>query len=1016
MMIREELNFTDFLFADTAPTLPVVSDDAGKADLVASGCQCTSCCAARLEDSAPPLNDNAPDLVPATIATTFSLAVGGSVDVSVDTLGDHDWYRVTLTAGQTYTFGTSSISGSNPDTFLNLRDAAGTVIVSDDDGGDNTYTTLSYTATTSGTFFIDAGTYADQSIGSYHLYAAANYTGADIAASAGTTATLAVGGAVNGSIEIASDRDWYAINLVAGQTYIFRTSGVTPSSDAAPGLDTLMNLRNAAGTVLLTNDDAGEHFFSAIRYTATTTGTHYIDVGAFSTGTGAFNLTAFTTPPLTVYSNDQIAQQLTEGYWGGASHRFNVAPGGTITFNTSGLTAAGVTLANAAFELWSDVTGIIFSSVATGGQIVLDDAQTGAFANAVYSGGITTSATINVGTQWLTDYGTGLNSYSFQTYIHEIGHTLGLGHGGNYNGNASYASDALYSNDSWVTTIMSYFDQNENSYFSGLGFTRQFTVTPMVADGVALTGLYGTNTLTRTGNTTYGFNNTSGRAVYDATVNPGVVYTVFDNGGTDTLDYSGFAQNQRINLNAELFSDIGGRVGNVSIARGSIIENAVGGSGNDAIFGNAIANTLTGGDGNDVIIGGLGADSLIGGNGRDVASYADDLGAVFVNLSSGLGYGNAAAGDSYLGIEDVLGSRFGDYIIGDDAGNQLDGRDGDDFLIGGLGGDMLIGGAGNDAASYEDNQGYVFINLSTGLGFGNSAAGDTFSGIESLVGGAYADVFIGDAGANVLDGRDGNDILIGGAGADALIGGNGSDTASYEDNQGYVFVNLSSGQAFGAAAGDTYSSIENLTGGAYGDVFIGSAGANILDGRDGNDTLIGGLGADILIGGNGIDTASYEDNQGAVTVNLLANTGTGNAAQGDTFSGVENVNGTAYADVLVGDNNANTLDGLAGNDTLTGNGGADIFRIGSGLDNITDFASGVDRIALSNASFAHTATLAVVAGAGAQVANSTNSTFLYNSTSGALSYDADGTGAGIAIQLAQLNPGLTLTVSDFIFY
>ena len=549
------------------------------------------------------------DTVPGGTSSTSTIAVGGSVDVTIDSNGDHDWYRVSLTAGQSYVFTTQAIAGSNPDTFLNLRDSSGALITSDDDGGDNTYSLIPYTATSTGTFFLDAGTYNDQGTGTYHLLAiAVPPNGADsVQGSTATTSTLAVGNGIAGNIETSGDHDWFRITLTAGETYIFRTGGVVPDGT----VDTILTVRDASGTQLATNDDAGEGTYSAVRFTATTGGTYYLDVSGFGSTTGQYTLSAFTTPPLTVYTNDQISSQLIDGYWGGPSgrHHFNVAPGGTLTFNLTGLTAEGQTLAREAFNLWTDVTGINFQEVTTTAQITLDDTQTGAFANASYSNGITTSATVNVGTEWLATYGTGLNSYSFQTYIHEIGHTLGLGHAGNYNGNAAYAVDALYSNDSWATTIMSYFDQSENTYFAGLGFTRQFAVTPMVADGIAVATLYGTNTLTRTGNTTYGFNNTSGRAIYDATVNPNVSYTIYDNGGTDTLDYSGFSQNQTINLNAETFSSVGGRAGNVSIARGTVIENAVGGSGNDTIIGNDVANffdltrggvdTVSGGAGNE---------------------------------------------------------------------------------------------------------------------------------------------------------------------------------------------------------------------------------------------------------------------------------------------------------------------------------------------------------------------------------------------------------------------------------
>ena len=232
-----------------------------------------------------------------------------------------------------------------------------------------------------------------------------------------------------------------------------------------------------------------------------------------------------------------------------------------------------------------------------------------------------------------------------------------------------------------------------------------------------------------------------------------------------------------------------------------------------------------------------------------------------------------------------------------------------------------------------------------------------------------------------------------------------------------MFINLLSGAGFGnSAQGDTFFSIENVTGGYSNDFLIGDNGNNVLSGGAGDDILMGGLGADTLIGGTGSDTASYEDNQGAVTVNLLANIGAGNAAQGDTFFSIENINGTAYQDTLIGDNNANILDGMAGIDTLTGNGGADVFRVGNGLDRITDFLSGTDRIALNGTIFAHTATVAFVSGAGAQVATTANSTFLYDTTTGVLSYDADGNGAGGAVAIANLGGGTALAQPDLIFY
>ncbi len=146
------------------------------------------------------------------------------------------------------------------------------------------------------------------------------------------------------------------------------------------------------------------------------------------------------------------------------------------------------------------------------------------------------------------------------------------------------------------------------------------------------------------------------------------------------------------------------------------------------------------------------------------------------------------------------------------------------------------------------------------------------------------------------------------------------------------------------------TNIENASGGDGGDVIIGNALANVLRGNKGNDTisgreandllyggsendtLLGGAGADKLFGESGLDTASYATSPVAVKINLLTKSYTGGDAAGDTYSSIENVTGSSFADTLTGDNGANTLSGLAGNDRLDGGAGDDTLLGGAGAD------------------------------------------------------------------------------------
>ena len=213
--------------------------------------------------------------------TSGQLAVGGSSDGQVNSSGDKDWFSVSLSAGQTYQFRLHGVTLN--DAALTLYSATGSSLGFDDNSGGGLDALISFTPSTSGTYYLGAGAAATQT-GTYSL-SSTLVTNDDFAATAATTGRVSVDGSASGQIEVAGDADWFGITLAAGQSVRFQLDG---SGLANP----LLTLYSAGGTQLARDDDSGEGSNALINFTAPDAGTYYVAASGYGTSTGAYGLSA----------------------------------------------------------------------------------------------------------------------------------------------------------------------------------------------------------------------------------------------------------------------------------------------------------------------------------------------------------------------------------------------------------------------------------------------------------------------------------------------------------------------------------------------------------------------------------------------------------------------------------------------------------------------------------------------------------------------------------------------------
>jgi serralysin len=417
----------------------------------------------------------------------------------------------------------------------------------------------------------------------------------------------------------------------------------TPAT--VPGCNCVLcaGLRDAGGTTAGPAGDGGEPLPAA----AVTAGTPYYVAALLPSGTPKWGVSTAGTAATATYSFMAAAPS-----YASAGDRAGFAP----------MSEAQRSAVRQAFAAWSEVANITFTEVSDaggGGSIRLGtNRQNGvsvgyAFYPSQFSAW---GGDVYIANDAASNADPAPGSYGFKTLLHEIGHAIGLKHPGNYNagGGGTEGPYLPAAEDSYQYTLMSY---NKHPSLGYAGLAR----VPALYDVAAVQYLYGANRRTRSGDDSYTFGD--GTAAVSA--------AIWDGGGIDTIDAGGQTLAATIDLRAGAFSSIGpngaggAAAGNVAIAYGVTIENAVGGAGGDTLIGNGAANLLSGGAGDDTLTGGAGNDTLEGGGGIDTAVFSGAM-AEYDLTPAGGGFTitHRSGGDGVDALSGIESARFADRRIG----------------------------------------------------------------------------------------------------------------------------------------------------------------------------------------------------------------------------------------------------------------------------------------------------------------------------------------------------------------
>ena len=875
------------------------------------------------------------------INTAGVVSIGGSTTGVIETAYDVDGFAVSLVAGTTYNF--NLIGNTLADTVLDLLGTDGTLLLSNDDVyGGNLSSYISYTAATTGLYYLNAKG-LKETTGSYSISAAVDDYSANVATT-GVLTTQSVG--VVGSV---GDNDWFATSLIAGATYQFDLTGNTLT-------DTVLNLYDANSLLLLTNDDSNGTKNSQIIFTANNTATYYLSASAYHTLTGSYTLGVLSNYVTGTMGDDNLHGDLLSANTNDIIN--GLAGNDTLDGGVGADTLIGGT---------GNDTYIVDNT----GDVVV---ETSTLTTEIDSVNSSVAYSLGANVENLTLTGTGSingigNSLANVILGNAVDNVLDGGLGADTliggTGNDTYLVDNTGDVVVETSTLVTEID------------TVNSTITYALGANVENLTLTGTDSINGIGNSLA--NVIIGTASANVLDGGAGADTLIGGAGNDTyiVDNTGDVVSELSTITTEIDTVNS----SVTYTLGTNVEDltlvgigAIGGVGNslaNLITGNDAANVLDGGLGADTLIGGLGNDTYIVDNAGDVVSELSTLATEIDTVNSSVAYSLGANVENLtltgLSAINGTGNSLANTLIGNASANILDG---------GVGADTLIGGAGNDTYIVDNTGDMVFelstiateidtVNSSVAYSLGANVENLTLTGLSAIngTGNSLANTLIGNASANILDGGVGADTLIGGAGNDTYIVDNTGDVVSELSTIATEVdtVNSSISYILGANLESltlTGTGAINGTGNSLANTLIGNASANILNGGTGADTLIGGAGNDTYIVETTGDVVSelstivgeIDRVNSSISYTLGAN------LENLTLTGTGAINGTgnSFANTIIGNASANILNGGTGADTLIGGAGNDTYIVDNTGDVVSELSTIATEVDAVNSSISYT--------------------------------------------------------------